>query len=92
MDKEIVARRLSGAIGNRVDAGSVVRVAVRTVGGVDLVDVELSGDLHYTLAAGNVAFGGKDEAPGWWKNGVRITPDEGVKAVTVKMVQNRPTM
>lgn len=88
MDKEIVARRLSGAMGKQVDPSSVVRAEVRAVRGLDLVDVELVGDVHFTLAAGNEAFGGPDGSPpSWWRNGERIEPDEGMRALTAKMTK-----
>ncbi len=66
MDNETAARRLSAALGKRIDAEHIVYTADGTV---------MTADAVYSLAGGNVAY---EAGAGWWRNGKRWDPT-GVK-------------
>lgn len=64
MDKQLIARRLSGALGRKVDPDDI-----------DVMDGEsvVFKDGSYAgLLTGNIAYDGKS----WWRNGQRLTAAE----------------
>ncbi len=67
MDNEQAARRLSAALGRRIDAEDI---AYADDGGTVMTATGA-----FALAGGNVAY---EPGVGWWRNGRRWTPD-GVK-------------
>ncbi|CAN5120489.1 hypothetical protein BH20ACT8_BH20ACT8_09730 [soil metagenome] len=66
MDNEQVARRLSAALGRRIDAEDIMFAD----GGIVMTATGV-----FSLCGGNACF---EAGVGWWRNGKRWTPD-GVK-------------
>jgi|GEM_PF-2069237 len=92
MDKEIVARRLSGARGKSISASEIVYAGREPeVGGIERISVEMSDGTWWTLLPGNEAYGGPDDAPEYWKNGARVEHHKGIDALVAKMAANVST-
>jgi len=88
IDKDMIARRLSGAFGKRVDPTSIESAVRQDLSWVEVVVVKLADGEVWRLFPGNEPWGGPLQ---WWKNGQTVAPVEGREALMERMAEKRLT-